>query len=164
MVPESGTPLGDENAPLASLEDWERFVAARCGHAHPAEEPEDYRNHDSPARDTVRDFYGLNHRHQACGFVRQKRRQFLSLDRAEMSPWQALECLNRLVDDSDPDIALTQSNPFLQTAEPIRANGHPDWLVLTGLIHDLGKVLCLFGEPQWALVGDTFPVGCRFSQ
>jgi len=24
-------------------------------------------------------------------------------------------------------------------------------------------VLCLFGEPQWAVVGDTFPVGCAFS-
>ena len=35
--------------------------------------------------------------------------------------------------------------------------------MLTGLIHDLGKVLCLYGEPQWAVVGDTFPVGCRFS-
>jgi inositol oxygenase len=35
--------------------------------------------------------------------------------------------------------------------------------VLTGFIHDLGKVLCLFGEPQWAVVGDTFPVGCKFS-
>jgi len=31
------------------------------------------------------------------------------------------------------------------------------------LIHDLGKVLSLFGEPQWAVVGDTFPVGCAFS-
>ena len=39
----------------------------------------------------------------------------------------------------------------------------PRWFVLTGLIHDLGKVLCLFGEPQWAVVGDTFPVGCRWS-
>ena len=35
--------------------------------------------------------------------------------------------------------------------------------MLTGLVHDLGKTLCLFGEPQWAAVGDTFPVGCRFS-
>lgn len=31
------------------------------------------------------------------------------------------------------------------------------------MIHDLGKVLSLFGEPQWAVVGDTFPVGCAFS-
>ena len=35
---------------------------------------------------------------------------------------------------------------------------------MVGLIHDLGKVLCLFDEPQWAVVGDTFPVGCRFSE
>jgi len=27
----------------------------------------------------------------------------------------------------------------------------------------MGKVLCLFGEPQWAVVGDTFPVGCAFA-
>jgi inositol oxygenase len=31
------------------------------------------------------------------------------------------------------------------------------------LIHDLGKLLALWGEPQWAVVGDTFPVGCAFS-
>jgi inositol oxygenase len=37
-------------------------------------------------------------------------------------------------------------------------------MVLTGFIHDLGKVLCLFGEPQWAVVGDTFPTGCPYSQ
>lgn len=39
-----------------------------------------------------------------------------------------------------------------------------DWFHLTGFIHDLGKLLLLprFGEPQWAAVGDTFPVGCRF--
>jgi inositol oxygenase len=35
--------------------------------------------------------------------------------------------------------------------------------VLAGLVHDLGKVLCLWGEPQWAVVGDTFPVGCAWS-
>ena len=32
-------------------------------------------------------------------------------------------------------------------------------MIATGLIHDLGKVLCKYGEPQWAVVGDTFPVG-----
>ena len=31
------------------------------------------------------------------------------------------------------------------------------------MIHDLGKILCLYGEPQWAVVGDTFAVGCRYS-
>ena len=51
----------------------------------------------------------------------------------------------------------------LQTAEAIRAANGPRWFIVTGLVHDLGKILCLFGEPQWAVVGDTFPVGCRFS-
>jgi len=39
------------------------------------------------------------------------------------------------------------------------------------LIHDLGKVIAvtdqkkgLVGEPQWAVVGDTFPVGVPFSK
>ena len=51
----------------------------------------------------------------------------------------------------------------MQTAEAIRRDGQPRWFILTGLIHDLGKILCLFGEPQWAVVGDTFPVGCAYS-
>ena len=74
-----------------------------------------------------------------------------------------MEFLNTLVDDSDPDTELTQIEHLMQTAESIRADGHPRWFILTGLIHDLGKILCLFGEPQWAVVGDTFPVGCRYS-
>ena len=74
-----------------------------------------------------------------------------------------MEFLNTLVDDSDPDTDLSQIEHLLQTAEAIRRDGHPRWFILTGLIHDLGKILCLFGEPQWAVVGDTFPVGCGFS-
>jgi inositol oxygenase len=81
-----------------------------------------------------------------------------------MSIWDAMEYLNTLVDDSDPDIDLPQIEHLMLTAEAIRLDGHPRWFVLTGLIHDLGKILCLFGEPQWAVVGDTFPVGCGFSR
>ena len=80
-----------------------------------------------------------------------------------MPVWNAMEYLNTLVDDSDPDIELDQLQHLLQTGEAIRRDGNPDWFVLTGFIHDMGKVLCLFGEPQWAVVGDTFPVGCKFS-
>jgi inositol oxygenase len=81
-----------------------------------------------------------------------------------MTIFDALDFLNTLVDDSDPDIELDQLQHLLQTSEAIRADGHEDWFVLTGLLHDLGKVLCLYGEPQWAVVGDTFPVGCRFDE
>ena len=80
-----------------------------------------------------------------------------------MTVWEALDYLNTLVDDSDPDVDFTQIDHALQTAEADRKAGQPRWLIATGLIHDLGKVLCLFGEPQWAVVGDTFPVGCALS-
>jgi inositol oxygenase len=80
-----------------------------------------------------------------------------------MGIWEAMEFLNTLVDDSDPDTDLSQLEHLLQTAEQIRSDGHPRWFILTGLIHDLGKILCLYGEPQWAVVGDTFPVGCAYS-
>ena len=81
-----------------------------------------------------------------------------------MGIWEALEYLNTLVDESDPDTDLSQIEHLLQSAEAIRKDGHPRWMVLAGLLHDLGKVLCLYGEPQWAVVGDTFPVGCAWSE
>jgi len=46
------------------------------------------------------------------------------------------------VDESDPDIDLPNIVHGFQTAERIRES-HPDkdWFQLTGLIHDLGKVI-----------------------
>jgi inositol oxygenase len=146
--------------PLENLEQWDDFVKERYDPNRPRDE---FRKHDDDAPLVVREFYRLNHTYQTRDFVRQKKRQYLSLDRRRMGIWEALEYLNTLVDDSDPDTALSQIEHCLQTAEAIRADGHPRWFVLTGLIHDLGKILCLFEEPQWAVVGDTFPVGCAWS-
>jgi inositol oxygenase len=123
----------------------------------------DFRNYAAEARPTVREFYRLNHRYQTLDFVLQKKATYLSRNRATMGVWEALEYLNTLVDDSDPDLDLTQIDHALQTAESIRRASQPRWFIVTGLIHDLGKILCLWGEPQWAVVGDTFPVGCAFS-
>ena len=154
----------EEINPLQTIEQWEDDVLERYPEAgKPAKAKEEYRNYDNPGRDTVREFYRLNHKYQTYDFVREKEKEFLQFNRKEMRVWDAMEFLNTLVDDSDPDIELDQSQHLLQTAEAIRADGHPDWFVLTGFIHDMGKVLCLFGEPQWAVVGDTFPVGCKFS-
>ena len=121
---------------------------------------EPFRNYRADARATVRDLYRLNHRFQTLDFVRAKRAEYLPKATRTMGIWDAMDFLNTLVDDSDPDTDLPQIEHLVQTAEAIRRDGHPRWFILTGLIHDLGKVLCLFGEPQWAVVGDTFPVGC----
>ena len=163
----------DSTNPLNGLEEWEDFLKDRYPEPEsratafkatdPNKKKEQFRNYEADARPTVREFYRQNHRHQTFDFVESKRSEFLSFKRRQMSVWEALEYLNTLVDDSDPDTDLSQLDHLIQTAEQIRKDGHPRWFVLTGLLHDLGKILCLFGEPQWAVVGDTFPVGCAWS-
>jgi inositol oxygenase len=130
----------------------------------PGKERDAFRDYGASARPGVAEFYRTNHRHQTLDFVRQKSEQFAPGKHGRMTVWEAMEFLDTLVDDSDPDTQMSQMQHLLQTAEAIRRDGHPPWFVLTGLVHDLGKTLCLFGEPQWASVGDTFPVGCRFSE
>lgn len=156
----------EEINPLQSLDEWEDAVLQRYPEPDTIakeKSKEEYRNYSAPDRDTVREFYRLNHTYQNYQFVLDKKANFLQFNKKEMPVWKAFDFLNELVDDSDPDTDLDQFQHLLQTSEAIRADGHPDWMVLTGLMHDMGKVLCLFGEPQWAVVGDTFPVGCSYS-
>jgi inositol oxygenase len=156
----------DQLNPLSSIEEWEEDVLQRYPDPETiasSKSTQEYRNYEEPARDTVKEFYRLNHTYQTYAFVREKEQDFLRFNKKEMSVWDAFDFLNQLVDDSDPDTDLDQFQHLLQTSEAIRRDGHPDWMVLAGLMHDMGKVLCLFGEPQWAVVGDTFPVGCGYS-
>ncbi len=145
---------------LNQMEQWDEFVGERY---NPNRKAEDFRKHDESAPDVVKEFYRLNHTQQTRDFVLQRKRQYGARQMREMGIWETMEYLNTLVDDSDPDTDLSQIEHNLQTAEAIRRDGHPRWMILTGLVHDLGKILCLFGEPQWAVVGDTFPVGCAWS-
>src|SRR5258706_1501381 len=152
--------------PLKNLDLWEEDLLKRYPDPETIakeKSTENYRNYDDQQRDTVREFYRLNHTYQTYDFVLQKEKEFLPFNKNEMPVWAAFDFLNQLVDDSDPDTDLDQFQHLLQSSEAIRADGHPDWMVAVGLLHDMGKVLCLFGEPQWAVVGDTFPVGCAYS-
>ncbi len=146
--------------PMKELDEWDDFVATRYKQGKSEEEFRDYSKDANPG---VTEFYRQNHANQSLAFVQAKRAEFLKLNRGKKSIWEAADYLNTLVDDSDPDTDLTQIEHLVQTSEAIRSDGHPRWFVLTGLVHDLGKVLCLYGEPQWAVVGDTFPVGCAYS-
>jgi len=88
-----------------------------------------------------------------------------------MSIWAAMQQLESFVDVSDPDLTLPNLVHAFQTAESIRAAGLPDWLQLTRLIHDCGKMVYLRGcdadgtsvAQQWSIVGDTWIVGCQMS-
>ncbi len=146
--------------PMQSVEQWDEFVAGRY---QPGKEKEQFRNYRAEANPGVTEFYRQNHALQTMDFVLAKKAEFGPHRRASMGIWEAMEYLNTLVDESDPDTDLSQIEHLMQTAEAIRRDGHPRWMVLAGLVHDLGKVLCLWGEPQWAVVGDTFPVGCAHS-
>ncbi|GFP83908.1 inositol oxygenase 1 [Phtheirospermum japonicum] len=130
----------------------------------------DFRDYEaeSERQEGVEIFYKTNHIHQTYEFVKKMREEYVKLDKVKMSIWECCELLNNVVDESDPDLDEPQIEHLLQTAEAIRKD-YPDedWLHLTALVHDLGKVLLLpeFGElPQWAVVGDTNPVGCAFNE
>lgn len=118
----------------------------------------------------------------SSNFPSECRKNWLSFDHLKMTTRTALEKLNDLVDESDPDTTLPNIVHAFQTAERAREEfPELDWLHLTGLIHDLGKVMAFYGElqmphrlaqmriiislgePQWAVVGDTFVVGCQWS-
>ncbi|KHN98630.1 myo-inositol oxygenase [Metarhizium album ARSEF 1941] len=122
------------------------------------------------ACDRVKNFYREQHEKQTVAYNLAARNRFNSAARVrpEMTVWQAIEKLNTLMDESDPDTALSQIDHLLQSAEAIRRDGKPRWMQLTGLIHDLGKVMLCFPEletqGQWDVVGDTFPVGCAFDK
>lgn len=127
-----------------------------------------FRQYDD-ACDRVKRFYAEQHAKQTVAHNLAARQRFYSPSRrrAEMTIWEAMEKLNTLIDSSDPDTELSQIQHLLQSAEAIRRDGKPRWLQLTGLVHDLGKLMLFFddcSEGQWDVVGDTFPVGCRFDE
>ena len=81
--------------------------------------------------------------------------------------WEALEATNNFIDLSDPDMDLPNMYHMYQTAEALRKDDAPDWMIICGLIHDLGKIMYLWGcdedgtslKHQWSMVGDTYVLG-----
>ncbi|XP_019876172.1 inositol oxygenase [Aethina tumida] len=131
----------------------------------PVEKFRDYTvDENDPIKERVRRTYKEMHTHQTVDFVLSKIDEWTKFDHFKATMRQALERLNELVDESDPDVDIPNIVHAFQTAERIRKD-HPDddWFHLTGLIHDAGKVLAFYDQPQWCVVGDTFVVGCEWS-
>ena len=125
------------------------------------------RKYDEETQKRVKDNYREARCHQTLQHVQSMIQKYNHLS-VKMSIWEALEYLDKFVDLSDPDIELPNLIHLYQTAEAMRKDGLPDWLQLTGFIHDLGKVIYRRGcdqdgtsiQKQWSIVGDTFVVGC----
>ena len=118
--------------------------------------------------------YRLNHARQTFDFVTKQVRSNQSLARCQMDIWSALDMLNGLREyeavltgdeNLDPDMSLVD-HAFQSAALSRQAFPEEEWMPLVGLVHGLGKLLAheKFGsQQQWAICGETFPVGCRFS-
>merc|ERR1712150_326348 len=81
------------------------------------------------------------------GFVKSKHKKWLQFNHEELTIMDALDKLNDLIDESDPDLDLPNIIHAFQTAERIRLD-HPneDWFQLVGLVHDLGKIMAFNDE------------------
>jgi inositol oxygenase len=128
-----------------------------------------FRNYEATdVKAAVREHYRKMRRNQTYAYVRRMKSKYLTFDKP-MHLWDAMEKLNDLIDVSDPDLDLPNVQHLIQSAEALRAENRPDWMQLVGLIHDLGKVMYLWGsdadgtsqQEQWGLVGDVFVVGCQ---
>jgi len=129
----------------------------------------EYRNYDQgDITAAVKEHYRKMRSRQTFEYVQRMKKKYLTYDKP-MPLWEAMVELNKLVDVSDPDLDLPNVQHLVQSAEAMRANGCPDWMQLVGLIHDLGKVMYMWGSDedgtseaeQWGLVGDVFVVGCQ---
>ena len=126
-----------------------------------------YRDY-SNVSEAVKDHYLKMRTNQTYDYVRKMKDKYLGFDKP-LDLWDALGKLDDLIDVSDPDLDLPNVQHLIQSAEAIRADKRPDWMQLVGLIHDLGKVMYLWGseedgtsqDEQWGLVGDVFVVGCE---
>jgi len=108
------------------------------------------------------DFYKEMYKYQTLEYVVNQKKKYEHLGIINMTMNKALELLNTYVDSSDPDVDEPNLIHAFQTAERIRKK-YPDdkEYQIIGLIHDLGKVLFTFKEPEWSVTGDTFVVGCK---
>ena len=116
----------------------------------------------------------LSRARQTVDFVHRQRTRFCSLAKQRLSLWDALLAL-----DEVPPVAAALASgaprgpPVRHLAASVAAAEaalatHPGapWLAFVALTHALGRLLLLprfGGEPAWAVVGETFPVGARFS-
>lgn len=128
-----------------------------------------FRNYDQgDITAAVKEHYRKMRSRQTLEYVQRMKAKYTSFDKP-MDLWESLKKLDALVDVSDPDLDLPNVQHLIQSAEAIRADNRPDWMQLVGLIHDLGKIMYLWGSDedgtsqaeQWGMVGDVFIVGCQ---
>lgn len=121
---------------------------------------------DFNEKSLIEENYYKARKNQTLDFILKMKKKFSIFDK-KMKIWDIFDKLNELIDISDPDCDIPNVYHALQTAEKMRKDNLPEWFQLTGLIHDIGKIMFLKGNDkegtgkneQWAMVGDTFIIG-----
>jgi inositol oxygenase len=123
-----------------------------------------YRMYPNDPESSVYQHYYNKNTKQTLEFAKDKLSKYKSKIKTPLYISTVLQSLNNYIDPSDPDTDVPNLIHAYQTAERIRKDfPKDDALQVTGLIHDIGKFLFTFGDPDWAVVGDIHPVGCQFS-
>ena len=134
--------------------DWEEFVA---NHVYPEpHKPQVATKYDAQAREGFEIF--IERITAINGRLCRSPRPYLPLQTRRLTVLEALDYLNTLMNDSTQCRTRSASVLSLVFATMVTQTGlsSPDWCMTS-------ESCCLFGEPQWAVVGDTFPVGCAFN-
>jgi inositol oxygenase len=117
----------------------------------------------------IKETYKMSRKYQNIEFYDLMLSQYNTREKKKMNIWDAFDLLNNFIDNSDPDMELPNIYHLFQSAEAARKDNAEDWFQLTCLLHDLGKIMYIFGnddtgtsvKQQWAIVGDTFILGCQ---
>lgn len=125
-----------------------------------------YRGYESDSANEI--CYKQQRSNQNSQYVEKMLEKYCTFTEDRKAPfWELFSKLDQFVDLSDPDCSLPNSQHMYQTAEQLREDGHPEWLIFIGLVHDFGKIMFLKGndedgttmETQWGIVGDTWVAG-----
>jgi len=117
----------------------------------------------------IKETYKLARKNQNYKYANKMLFNFLERKKESINFWDVIDKLSDFIDKSDPDINIPNSHHLFQTAEEARKDGMSDWFQLVCILHDMGKIMYLWGsdengttiENQWGIVGDTFIVGCK---
>ena len=126
-----------------STQDTKKEAQSWC--IDPNKTKSEFRNFDENPRQKMVDLlYKNQHINMTYDIVMKKRNEHLKFNKCVMNVEDMLHYLNSIIDESDPDTDLTQMEHAIQTAESAR-KAYPgnkyDWLHVTCMIHDLGKIL-----------------------
>jgi len=122
---------------------------------------------DTPRR---RQHYRQTWLRQSVSFVRAMREKYLKFQCKQIGVWEALQLAKDIPSDpfgmnNDNSVPSLRTKLF-RTAEEFRRVGHPDWVQLVALIHDLGRIINSFetgsgyGVYNWTIMTSSGVVGC----